>query len=208
MVMAGRVGETITRCWQTADKMKQQRGALPADAGSGDDNHRVKRYVAKYTVNPAIAHGVSHEVGTLEPGKLADIVLWDPAFFGAKPEIIIKGGHIAWAQMGDPNASIPTPQPVLMRPMFGAQPMAAAATSVAFVSQAAVDAGVGDKYGLGKRLSAVKNTRNIGKADMVHNDATPDIAVCPETFVTTADGVVLECEPLFKVPLGQKYFLF
>ena len=204
----GRVGETISRCWQTADKMKLQRGALAEDAGAGDDNERVKRYIAKYTINPAIAHGISHVVGSLEPGKLADIVLWDPAFFGAKPEMVVKGGHIAWAQMGDPNASIPTPQPVIMRPMFGAAPAAAASCSLSFVSQAAANLGVGEKYGLGKRVEAVQHTRGIGKADMVRNDACPEITVCPETFETTADGVPLTCEPVTTLPLGQRYFLF
>jgi len=204
----GRVGEVITRTWQTADKMKAQRGSLPEDADSGNDNQRVKRYLSKYTINPAIAHGISHEVGTLEVGKLADIVLWNPQQFGSKPEMIVKGGAISYAQMGDANASIPTPQPVLMRPMFGAEPSAAGDTSFAFVSQAAVDAGIGEKYGLKKKVRAVKNTRNIGKANMVHNDALPEIKVDPEIFQVTADGEVLECAPSAVLPLAQRYFLF
>ena len=165
-------------------------------------------YVAKYTVNPALAHGMAHAIGTLEPGKLADLVLWKPAFFGAKPEIIVKGGAIAWAQMGDPNASIPTPQPVQMRPMFGAFGGAVGPTSLAFVSQAAADAGVGAAYGLSKAVEAVKGCRSVAKKDMVHNDAMPEIKVDPETFEVTADGVHLTCEPAQTVPLGQKYFLF
>ena len=206
----GRVGEVITRTWQTAHKMKQSRGPLPgsADETSGDDNERVKRYIAKYTVNPAIAHGMSHAVGTLEEGKLADIVLWKPSFFGAKPEMIVKGGVISYAQMGDANASIPTPQPVLMRPMFGAQPKAAADNSLAFVSAAAVANGIREKYGLGKQLEAVCGTRGIGKADMVRNSAMPHLEVDPETFEVVADGEVLTCEPAITVPLAQKYFLF
>lgn len=204
----GRVGEVVTRTWQTAHKMKEQRGPLPEDEGSGNDNERIKRYVAKYTVNPALAHGMAHAVGTVEPGKLADLVLWKPAFFGAKPEIIIKGGTIAWAQMGDPNASIPTPQPVQMRPMFGSFGGAVGGTSIAFVSQAAADAGVGAAYGLSKRVEAVRGTRTVAKKDMVHNNAMPTIAVDPETFEVTADGMHLTCEPAETVPLGQKYFLF
>jgi urease alpha subunit len=204
----GRVGEVVTRTWQTAHKMKEQRGSLPEDEGSGNDNERIKRYVAKYTVNPALAHGMAHVIGTVEPGKLADLVIWKPAFFGAKPEIIIKGGVIAWAQMGDPNASIPTPQPVQMRPMYGSFGGAVGGTSLAFVSQAAADAGVGAAYGLSKRVEAVRGTRTVAKKDMVHNNALPVIAVDPETFEVTADGVHLTCEPAETVPLGQKYFLF
>ena len=188
--------------------MKLQRGALEDDSGTGNDNERIKRYIAKYTINPAIAHGISHTVGSLEPGKLADIVLWDPAFFGAKPEMVVKGGHIAWAQMGDPNASIPTPQPVMMRPMFGAQPGAVGGTSLAFVSGAAHAAGVGARYGLSKSTEPVKGTRSVSKADMVHNSAMPKITVCPETFEVTADGAPLVCEPATKVPLARKFFLF
>jgi len=204
----GRVGEVVTRTWQTADKMKKQRGPLPEDAVSGDDNKRVKRYISKYTINPAVAHGMSHAIGSVEVGKLADLVLWNPKLFGAKPEMIIKGGVIAWAQMGDPNASIPTPQPVIMRPMFGAQPGAVGDISYTFVSQAAVDAGIKEKYGLSKHVEAVKNCRSIGKKDMHHNSSMPDIQVDPERFEVTADGEVLTCKPADTVPLAQKYFLF
>lgn len=204
----GRVGEVICRTWQTADKMRKQRGPLSEDAGSGNDNQRIKRYIAKYTINPAIAHGMSHLIGSLEPGKLADIVLWQPAMFGAKPEMVIKGGTIAWAQMGDPNASIPTPQPVLMRPMFGAYGKAVGESCVSFVSAAAAEAEVGEQYGLSKAVEPVKGTRGIGKADMVHNSAMPKIAVNPETFEVTADGESLTCEPAKTIPLAQKYFLF
>ncbi len=200
----GRVGEVVTRTWQTASKMKDQRGYLGSDADGGD-NERIKRYVAKYTINPAIAHGFSHMVGSVEAGKLADLVLWKPAYFGAKPELVIKGGHIAWAQMGDPNASIPTPQLVSMRPMFGANNPA---HSVAFVSGAAADAGVGERYGLGKQVEAVRGCRGIGKADMKLNAATPDISVDPETYKVFADGVHLICEPAERLPLAQRYFLF
>ncbi|CAE8724801.1 unnamed protein product [Polarella glacialis] len=204
----GRIGEVISRTWQTAAKMRAQRGALPEDAGSGHDNTRIKRYIAKYTINPAIAHGMSHAIGSLEVGKLADIVMWNPAFFGAKPEMVIKGGTIAWAQMGDPGASIPTPQPVLMRPMFGSFGRAVGPSCLSFVSQAAVEAGVGSRYGLLKPVEAVRGTRHIGKKDMVHNDALPDIRVDPETFEVTADGEVLMCEPAHSLPLTRKYFLF
>jgi len=203
----GRVGEVISRTWQTACKMKRQRGSLKEDSSS-DDNNRVKRYVAKYTINPAICHGMSAQVGSLEVGKLADIVLWSPAFFGAKPEIVVKGGQIAWAQMGDPNASIPTPQPVFMRPMFGASPSVAGGLSLAFVSQAAVDAGIREQYKLTKTLSAVSHCRDIGKKDLVHNSATPELEVDPELFEVRADGELLTCEPDSKVPLSQTYFLF
>ena len=202
----GRVGEVIVRTWQTAHKMKVQRGALPGD-GARADNFRVKRYVAKYTINPAIAHGIAHEVGSIEPGKLADLVLWRPAFFGVKPSLVLKGGMIAAAAMGDPNASIPTPQPVHYRPMFGAFG-GALATSVTFVSQAALENGALAALGLRKPLMAVKNTRNIGKRDMVHNDAAPRIEVDPETYVVKADGEVLACEPARELPLAQRYFLF
>jgi len=204
----GRVGEVISRTWQTADKMKMQRGPLPEDAGRDNDNERIKRYIAKYTINPAIAHGLSHTIGSVEVGKLADLCMWKPAFFGGKPEMIIKGGTIAWAQMGDPNASIPTPQPVVMRPMFGAFGKAVGGTSVAFVSAAAAKAGVGAKYGLSKEVVAVSKCRGIGKADMVHNSAMPKITVHPETFEVTADGEMLTCEPAKELPLAQKYFLF
>lgn len=202
----GRVGEVVTRTWQTADKMKQQRGRLPEDVANDDDNTRVKRYVAKYTINPAITHGMSHMVGSVEVGKMADLVLWKPSLFGAKPEMIIKGGTIAYAQMGDPNASIPTPQPVLMRPMFGTT--SAGLNSVAFVSQAAVDAGVGDRLGLGKSMAAVKGCRTVSKKDMVYNSHMPDLEVNPETFEVRADGELLICNPVSKVPLGQRFFLF
>jgi urease alpha subunit len=201
----GRVGEVITRTWQTADKMKAQRGRLGIDAANGDDNFRVKRYIAKYTHCPAVAHGFSDLVGSVEVGKLADLVLWKPAMFGAKPEMIIKGGDISYAQMGDPNASIPTPQPVMMRPMFGAK--AASSNSVHFVSQAAVSRGLLSQY-LKKDLYAVRGCRTVSKYDMLHNDATPRVTVDPETFQVTADGEVLRCDPVSKVPLGQRYFLF
>eukprot|EP01062_Namystynia_karyoxenos_P055740 TRINITY_DN46796_c0_g1_i1.p1 TRINITY_DN46796_c0_g1~~TRINITY_DN46796_c0_g1_i1.p1 ORF type:complete len:896 (+),score=283.94 TRINITY_DN46796_c0_g1_i1:66-2690(+) len=204
----GRVGEVISRTWQSADKMKVQFGALAEDEGSGNDNERIKRYIAKYTINPAVAHGMAHSIGSIEPGKLADICLWKPAFFGAKPELVVKGGTIAWAQMGDPNASIPTPQPVLMRPMFGALGGAVGATSLAFVSQAAAQNGVGALYGLSKAVEPVRRTRGLTKKDMVRNDATPDIRVDPETFEVTADGRVLTCAPSERVPLARKYFLF
>ncbi len=203
----GRVGEVITRTWQTAHKMKVQRGALPPDDDS-HDNFRVRRYIAKYTINPAITHGVAHEVGSLEPGKLADIVLWRPAFFGAKPQLIIKGGMIVAAPMGDANASIPTPQPVHFRPMFGAFGGALHATSVSFVSQAGLDAGIGSRYGLSKRLVAVRNTREIRKKDLIHNDWLPRIEVDAQTYEVRADGVLLTCEPATVLPLAQRYFLF
>ncbi|KAJ1450328.1 hypothetical protein M885DRAFT_621769 [Pelagophyceae sp. CCMP2097] len=204
----GRIGEVICRTWQTADKMRQQRGPLAEDAEKGDDNLRIKRYVAKYTINPAVAHGMDHVVGSVEVGKLADLVLWKPSHFGAKPEMVIKGGTIAYAQMGDANASIPTPQPVLMRPMFGASGSAVGGTSVAFVSKLASDAGVGAKYGLRKAVVAVRGTRTVCKRDMVLNDAMPKITVCPETFEVRADGVLLRCDPAQSLPLTRKYFLF
>src|SRR3977135_2268803 len=183
----GRIGEVICRTWQTADKMKKQRGPLPGEQ-AGNDNLRVRRYIAKYTINPALVHGIAAHVGSLEIGKLADLVLWKPAFFGVKPELIIKGGFIAWAQMGDPNASIPTPQPVVMRPMFGAYGRATGATALAFVSQLSLDAGVAQKYGLQKKLAAVRGCRALGKRDMKLNDATPKIVVDPEAYTVTADG--------------------
>jgi urease subunit alpha len=205
----GRVGEVIIRTWQTAHKMKVQRGELPEDAGKGNDNTRVKRYIAKYTINPAVAHGMSKHIGSVEAGKLADLVLWSPAFFGVKPDMIIKGGVIAAALMGDPNASIPTPQPVHYRPMFGAYGKALTATSVTFVSKAGLEAGLGDKWGLEKKLVAVENTRSgISKADMVLNGATPDITVDPETYEVHADGQLLVCEPAKELPMAQRYFLF
>jgi len=203
----GRVGEVITRTWQTAHKMKLQRGALPQDSAR-HDNFRAKRYVAKYTINPALTHGIAHEVGSIEVGKLADLVLWRPAFFGAKPSMIIKGGMIAAAPMGDPNASIPTPQPVHYRPMFAAYGGACRATSVSFVSQAALDAGIAQRYDLGKRLVAVRGTRSVRKADLIHNNLQPHMEVDPQTYAVRADGVLLTCAPLAELPLTQRYFLF
>lgn len=202
----GRVGEVITRTWQTADKMKKQRGSLSGDDLS--DNNRIKRYISKYTINPAKAHGMSHVIGSVEVGKLADLVLWNPANFGAKPTMVIKGGTIAWSQMGDANASIPTPQPVLMRKMFGAHGKAVGGTSLAFVSGVAAERSVGEEYGLAKTVAAVKGCRNLTKSDMVRNDAMPHITIDPETFETTADGEVLRCEPATELPLTQRYFLF
>ncbi|MEZ4708131.1 MAG: urease subunit alpha [Caldilineaceae bacterium] len=203
----GRVGEVVTRTWQTAHKMKVQRGPLPGDSAR-NDNMRAKRYVAKYTINPAIAHGMAHKIGSIEPGKLADLVLWSPAMFGAKPETIIKGGFIAWSVMGDANASIPTPQPVLYRPMFGSFGGATAATSVTFMSKAGIEAGIPAQFGLRKMVSAVEKCRTIGKADMIHNDATPHIEVDPETYEVRADGELLTCKPAEVLPMAQRYFLF
>ena len=203
----GRVGEMITRTWQTAHKMKQQRGPLAPDT-ERNDNFRLKRYVAKYTINPAISHGISHEVGSIEIGKLADLVLWKPAFFGIKPAMIIKSGFIAAAPMGDANASIPTPQPVYYRPMFGAHGQAPANTSMTFMSQASLDAGVPDKIGLTRMVSACKNTRNIGKDDMIHNSWQPTIEVDAQTYEVRANGELLTCEPVTTLPLAQLYCLF
>ena len=203
----GRVGETIVRTWQTADKMKRQRGPLPEETGS-NDNFRAKRYVAKYTINPAVAHGISHCVGSVEPGKAADLVLWSPAFFGVKPEVVIKGGFIAHAAMGDPNASIPTPQPILGRPMFGAMGGAVGPTCFAFVSAAAAEAGIGERLGLRKQVEPVRGCRGIGKAEMRLNDYAPRIEVDPETYVVKADGETLACEPATVLPMAQRYFLF
>ena len=203
----GRVGEVISRTWQTAHKMKVQRGALPDDTAE-HDNFRAKRYIAKYTINPAISHGIAHEVGSIEIGKLADLVLWKPAFFGAKPAVIIKGGMIAAAPMGDPNASIPTPQPVHYRPMFGAYGGALTSTSVNFVSQAGVEAGIREKYGFQKSTVAVKNTRSVKKSDLIHNKYQPVIEVDSQTYEVRADGDLLTCEPLAELPLAQRYFLF
>ena len=203
----GRVGEVIIRTWQTAHKMRQQRGRLHGERGD-NDNLRVRRYVAKYTINPAIAHGVAHVVGSVEVGKLADLVLWHPAFFGVKPEVVLKSGFIAWAQMGDPNASIPTPEPVFMRPMFGAFGRAGASTCVTFVSQAAAARGVPGQLGLTRRIETVRQCRNIGKRDMVLNDVLPKIEVDPETYAVRADGELLRCEPAKTLPLAQRYFLF
>jgi len=203
----GRVGEVILRTWQTAHKMKVQRGPLPGD-GARNDNLRARRYVAKYTINPALAHGIAHEVGSVEPGKLADLVLWKPALFGVKPEMVIKGGFIAWSVMGDANASIPTPQPVLYRPMFGAFGKAVAATSLTFTSQAAYDGDIAARLGLAKQVVAVRGCRSVGKADMVLNDAMPAIEVDPESYEVRADGELLTCAPAAVLPMAQRYFLF
>jgi len=212
----GRVGEVILRCWQTAHKMKEQRGWLAPAAGRDElvetsqknDNFRIKRYVAKYTINPAIAHGMAHEIGSIEVGKWADLVVWKPAFFGVKPALILKGGMIAVAAMGDPNASIPTPQPVHYRPMFGSFGGAIARTALTFVSQASLDAGIGQKYGLSKTLCAVKNIRSLRKRDMVHNNYTPKMEVDAQTYAVRADGMLLTCEPATVLPMAQRYFLF
>lgn len=204
----GRVGEVIIRTWQTAHKMKLQRGVLPSPVEERSDNFRVKRYIAKYTINPAIAHGIADYVGSIKAGKLADLCLWKPAFFGVKPEIVIKGGLIAWSQMGDPNASIPTPEPVHMRPMFGSFGGAIGATSLTFVSQAAIDAGIPEQIGLKTPAVAVSNTRNLSKADLKLNDAIPQIEVDPETYEVRADGELLTCEPATELPMTQRYFLF
>lgn len=204
----GRVGEVVLRTLQSAHKMKVQRGPLPEDAGTGADNLRVRRYVAKLTINPALTHGVAHEVGSIEVGKLADLVLWRPAFFGVKPSLVIKGGAIAWAQMGDPNASIPTPQPVYGRPMFGAFGGARHATSLTFVSAIALESGIGERLGLRKTLAPVRGTRRLTKADMRLNDATPVMEVDPQTYQVRADGKLLTCPPLAVLPLAQRYHLF
>ena len=203
----GRVGEVVIRTWQTASKMRQQRGRLGDETGE-NDNERIKRYVAKYTINPAIAHGIAHEIGSVEPGKRADLCLWDTAFFGVKPSLVLVGGMIAAAPMGDPNASIPTPQPVHYRPMFGAFGRARTATSVTFVSEAALAGGLRDRLSTQKEMLAVRNTRAIGKADMVRNSATPTIEVDPETYEVRANGELLTCEPARELPMAQRYFLF
>ncbi|WP_046487354.1 urease subunit alpha [Pseudomonas veronii] len=203
----GRVGEVITRTWQTADKMKKQRGALPGD-GPGNDNFRAKRYIAKYTINPAITHGISHIVGSIEVGKWADLVLWRPAFFGIKPTLILKGGAIASSLMGDANASIPTPQPVHYRPMFASFGSALHATSLTFISQAAADAGLPQTLGLKKQIAVVKGCRDVQKTDLIHNDYLPHIEVDPQTYQVKADGVLLWCEPADVLPMAQRYFLF
>ena len=212
----GRVGEVILRCWQTAHKMKLQRGWLAgpstssgrSDPSARNDNFRAKRYVAKYTINPAIAHGISHEVGSLEPGKWADLVVWKPAFFGVKPSLIVKGGSIAMAAMGDPNASIPTPQPVHYRPMFGAFGAAVAKGSITFVSKSALAADVGRRYGLSRQLSAVQSIRQVRKHHLVHNDYLPKMEIDPQTYAVRADGQLLTCEPASVLPMAQRYFLF
>ncbi|MFC9894946.1 urease subunit alpha [Nocardia sp. NPDC127579] len=202
----GRIGEVVMRTWQTAHVMKRRRGALPGDTTA--DNARVQRYIAKYTIAPAVAHGLDHEVGSIEVGKLADLVLWDPAFFGVRPHAVLKGGMIAWAAMGDANASIPTPQPVLPRPMFGAAPVAAAATSLHFVSEHAIADGLADRLNLRRRLAPVKNVRGVTKADMPHNDAMPHIEVDPDTFTVRVDGEVWTEQPATELPMAQRYFLF
>ncbi|CAD0185896.1 Urease subunit alpha 1 [Ruegeria sp. THAF57] len=203
----GRVGEVLIRTWQTADKMKKQRGRLPEETGE-NDNMRVRRYIAKYTINPAIAHGLSHQIGSIEEGKRADLVLWNPAFFGVKPEMVLLGGTIACAQMGDPNASIPTPQPVYSRPMFGAYGRSVEHSAITFVSGAAQAAGIGDTLGLAKQTVAVQNTRNIGKSDLLLNNATPQVEVDPETYEVRADGELLTCQPAEVLPMAQRYFMF
>ena len=203
----GRVGEVITRTWQTADKMRKQRGPLPEDS-ERNDNFRARRYIAKYTINPAITHGISHEVGSIEVGKFADLVLWRPAFFGVKPTLILKGGTIAASLMGDANASIPTPQPVHYRPMFGSYAGARHATSLTFISQAAKAAGVPERLGLKKAIAVVKGCRNVTKADLIHNSYQPHIEVDPQTYQVKADGVLLWCEPADELPMAQRYFLF
>ncbi len=204
----GRVAEVVIRTWQTADKMKKQRGFLPEDEANNNDNFRVKRYVSKYTINPAITHGISEYVGSIEPGKLADLVLWKPALFGAKPEMIIKGGMIIGSKMGDPNASIPTPQPVVYRHMFGAYGKALFGTCATFVSQVSIDKNIAQQYGLQKMVLPVKNCRSIGKKNLIHNDATPNIEVNPENYEVKVDGVHITCEPVDVVPMAQRYFLF
>lgn len=204
----GRVSEVITRTWQTAHKMKVQRGSLPEDEGNGNDNFRVKRFVSKYTINPAISHGISEYVGSIEPGKLADLVLWKPAMFGVKPEMMIKGGMIIAARMGDPNASIPTPQPVIYRHMFGAAGKALFKTCATFVSKLSIEKNVVQQYGLQKMVLPVKNCRNISKKDLIHNDATPQIDVNPENYEVKVDGKVITSEPMAVLPLTQRYFLF
>jgi len=202
----GRIGEVILRTWQTAHVMKGRRGALPGDTTA--DNHRVRRYVAKYTICPAVAHGLDHEIGSVAVGKLADLVLWDPRFFGVRPHAVLKGGMIAWAAMGDANASIPTPQPVLPRPMFGAAPGVAPALSVAFVAQAALDAGLADRLNVRRRLVPLRTTRSVGKADLPENTALPRIEVDPDTFAVRVDGELIEEAPASVLPMAQRYFLF
>jgi urease subunit alpha len=203
----GRVGEVITRTWQTAHKMKQQRGRLAEESGD-NDNFRIRRYIAKYTINPAITHGMSRDIGSLEVGKLADLVLWKPSHFGARPELVVKGGLIAWAQMGDPGASIPTPQPFFMRPMFGARSGSVGALSIAFVSRRAWSNGQLERLHLGKQLVPVRGCRGLGKKDMKLNDALPRISVDAETYEVRANGEALRCEPAHELPLAQRYALF
>jgi urease subunit alpha len=203
----GRIGEVVIRTWQTADKMKKQRGALPGEKGD-NDNKRAKRYIAKYTINPAIAQGMSKHIGSVEKGKLADLVVWSPAFFGVKPDLVIKGGSIVTALMGDPNASIPTPQPVHYRPMFAAFGKSLTASSLVFVSKAAAKSDLRKKLGVAKQFVGVDNTRKINKKSMIHNDATPNIEVDPETYEVRADGELLTCAPADVLPMAQRYFLF
>jgi urease subunit alpha len=203
----GRVGEVITRTWQTADKMKKQRGKLEQDQGLGD-NYRVKRYIAKYTINPAITHGISEYVGSVEVGKLADLVVWDPAFFGVKPEIVVKGGFISYSLMGDPNASIPTPQPVVYRPMFGSLGKAKYSTCMTFVSKAALEKNIPEKLGLQKIIKPVSGIRSLSKKDMILNGETPEIEVDPQTYEVKVDGKLVTCEPAEVLPMAQRYFLF
>ncbi|MBB3081121.1 urease alpha subunit [Streptomyces violarus] len=202
----GRVGEVVMRTWQTAHVMKRRRGALPGDGRA--DNRRVRRYVAKYTINPALAQGLAREIGSVESGKLADLVLWEPAFFGVKPQLVIKGGQIAYAQMGDANASIPTPQPILPRPMYGAIGRAPAANSLNFVAPLAVEGGLPERLGLGKRFVAIESTRGVTKADMRENDARPDVRVDPDSFAVHIDGELVEAAPAAELPMAQRYFLF
>ncbi|MHC5353530.1 urease subunit alpha [Myroides sp. LJL115] len=204
----GRVGEVITRTWQTADKMKKQFGLLPEDKENDNDNFRAKRYVAKYTINPAIAHGISNYVGSIEPGKIADLVIWKPALFGVKPEMILKGGMIAASKMGDANGSIPTPQPIILRSMYATLGKAVTRTSFTFVSKISLENGIKEQYGVDRTLLPVENCRNISKNDMVHNNATPEIIVNPENYQVSVDGEVLTCAPIDEVSLGQRYFLF
>jgi urease subunit alpha len=202
----GRVGEVIMRTWQTAHVMKRRRGSLPGDNSA--DNHRAMRYVAKYTICPAVAHGLDHEIGSVAVGKLADLVLWDPRFFGVRPHVVVKGGLIAWAQMGDANASIPTPQPVMARPMFGASPRAAAATSLTFVAAAALQDGLAERLALSRRLVESADTRSRGKTDLPENGAMPTITVDPDTFAVRVDGELIEEQPATELPMAQRYFLF
>jgi urease subunit alpha len=202
----GRIGEVVLRTWQTAHVMKRRHGSLPGDGRA--DNERARRYVAKYTICPAIAHGLDAEIGSVEPGKLADLVLWEPAFFGVRPHVVLKGGMIAWAAMGDANASIPTPEPLLPRPMFGAEARVAAATSLAFVAPVALEHGLGEQLGLRRRLVAVADTRHLTKAAMLRNDALPSITVDADSFAVTIDGELIEPEPAEVLPMAQRYFLF
>jgi urease subunit alpha len=203
----GRVGEVIIRTWQTAHKMRVQRGRLREERGE-NDNYRVKRYLAKYTINPALTHGIANQVGSIEVGKLADLVLWRPAFFGVKPELILKGGFIAWAAMGDANASIPTPQPIIGRPMFGHYGKTPASLSLSFVSRIAYEQGIAQRLELKKQITPVQHCRTLGKKDLVLNNALPRIEVNPETYEVKADGQILTCEPMRELPLAQRYFLF